>query len=361
MNTETLDFEQQTEQTGFYHGNYDDPNRVEQMNNARNPQTPNDFADDFVFRRPDGVLRNADRYIFFPGDLMTPELKRERPDFHLGGEFFGTDYPALSLSKYALMRCRITPIVLRPRPFPADEPIKNGELEQFGDTVISAPGGIGRVKFVKAYPGDQLDSIIFGNRAGENWGYAELKALRGKEFALAENKALLNDVQQKIFPDWMRVMRGETRLPETLRGIEQMIGEAAAKHSGDELIPAVCADMLGACDVFRRRGTAYLETEAIRVRAGVNQQGGYVHRYSQVANLLLIQLEMKRESLLELPDTTAQEKTADALTSLTEVMRQNAELMAQNQALLGKALSQSATAGVRSAEEATEPKTKKNK
>ena len=184
--------------------------------------SPNDFEDEIEFRLVDGIHRTADRYVFFPGQLMDQRLLRTRTDFAIfGGEYFGTDYPALALSKYALFRCRITPVTLRPRPIPVDEKIKNHEVQVFeGQVLLKGQQDPGRVQYVKTFPGDQLEAIVFGARDGNSKGYAEIEALRGIEYSKRDerggfpNKRLLNDVQCKIFPQWMEIQIGRASCRE---------------------------------------------------------------------------------------------------------------------------------------------------
>jgi len=299
----------------------------------------NDFDDDLEFRTLDGVQRTADRYIFFPGQLMEPRILAARKDFAvLGGEYFGTEYPALALSKFALFRARITPVTLRPRPLPVDEKIKNREVEVFeGVAFANGERSSARVQYVKSYPGDQLESIVFGAREGSGKGYTEITALQGKEYKLPETKAALNEIQRRIFPNWTEILSGKERLPATLRGLVEIISLAYDKYKSDETMESVCKEMLASCDAFRLWGVSYLQIEGTRIRAGVNQQGGYVHRYSQVGELLLEQLEMKRENLLAQNDSPvvvtapvssqSAEAMAAAAASMAETAKANTEFL----------------------------------
>lgn len=260
---------------------------------------PNEFDEMPTFEKLDGIGRDQDRYIWFGGNVLSSAEKRSRVDLFLGGENFGPDFPALAISKYALMRGRITPITLAPRPHALDEPVVNPTVVHFEGDLKNA-GELSRVRHVKAFPGDQLETIVFGARDGSSKGIVELTAFQKLSYQKIETKKLIHNTQNSIFPDWKAWLTREKAMPETLRALENIIAEAADKYrDADRYIEKSCEEMLVGCSVFRDYGIGYLQKEGLRIRAGVNPNGGYVHRYSGVAEQLLIQLEMKRENLLD--------------------------------------------------------------
>jgi hypothetical protein len=319
----------------------------------------NTFDTAVEFFNPTGLDRSANRYILFVGDLIAD--KQARPDFFLGGEYFGHDFPALHVSNYVLHRCRITPLTVQPRPQSADEPLINPEVEKFAGKIRLPEGAqlAGRLQHVKTFPGDQLDALVYGARDGGSKGVVEVKAFQSLDYSQRETQRLLNDVQEKIFPGWSQIMRGAEKLPKTLRGIEMIVREAQQKYSSDSIIRDTCRDFLESARLFRAWGAIYLQKEGTRIRAGVNPQGGYVHSYSPIAELLLAQLEMKRENLLEdrsddilkaMAATTEmaqalaagktgnEEETQAVLKTLAETQAAMAQMMQQNQLLFAQML-----------------------
>lgn len=312
-----------------------------------------DFETVVTTETPSGIRADAHRYIFFAGDVMEDGFKRSRPEFHLGGEFYGQDYPALAISKFFLARCRITPLTIQPRPIGTDELRTNSEVHRFDGAVKIGAGETidrARLSHVKAFPAHQVDAIVHGNRDGQYKGVIELSALREMDYNLPSvRKFVTGELQDKFFPGWIEILRGEKFLPETLKGIEQMIMEARDKYASDEIVRLTAKEMLGSCAQFRLYGVKYLTKEATRIRAGVNQSGGYVHTYSEVAEALLRQLDMKRESLVELAQPPAQVVAAPASDpALAEAMLANASamnrLVEQNQTLLNLRLAEGAPA-----------------
>jgi hypothetical protein len=297
---------------------------------------PNEFGVTQL-RQPRGTGRKDDRYIWFGGNVLTDAQKTSAPEFRLGGESYGTDFPALNISRGVLFRGRITPLTEQPRPMSGEHECLP-EVELFGDQLVLPEDDTRRVPIVHArtYPGDQLETIVYGARDGSSMGVVELTALRGKQYSLPETRNLIQSLQLKIFPNWKNLMSGREAMPKTLREIENLIQAAMDKDQNDEIMQSIGVDMLRGCNQFRAWGISYLEREAIRVRAGVNPNGGYVHNYSPVANTLLIQLEQKRESLIQ-SSPEPQMQLADPNTSaLLELVKQQQVLVQQMMAQQNK-------------------------
>lgn len=303
------------------------------------------FSQDYKFAPAPGMSRKASRYIFFPGNVMSDKMKGSAEHLRLGGEYYGTDYPALAPMNFVLNRCRITPLTVRPRPIAIEESRVNPHEFELMNDIVHDGGTLPNVKLVRTFPNDAINGLVYSEQNVN--GKIELTKLAGHEF-LNDNGTINEDTyklvaqtQKFFFPNWPEVMKGTAHLPKTLREIENMIRTAQSKtkesffiETGDE--------MLEACTRFRQWGTDMLERDATRIRAGLHP-AGYTHQYSDTAKTLLEQLEIQRESFTGQQGNQA--SSADlsaAVTLLAQNQSALTQMLAANQASASKAMGKKA-------------------
>lgn len=230
----------------------------------------------------DTVRLEATRYLFFPGDVIEPQQKRDRPHWKGGGEH--VDSKCLVRTGGFLPRCRVTPMEFWAAWLPAEEvpegtrtmslPSKQSEPVGF---VNGSPVFLPQTLFgVPIYPGEHIGGIL---HADQKRGIVEIVALRGKEWKSGEAQ----NIQRLFFPV-------DIALPETLRGVENRIRKVVAEFVSNDVVQSVAGDMLEGCAQFREWGEQKIEVAHSRLKQRVSHQ--HVHSYSPVERILLQQLEV---------------------------------------------------------------------
>lgn len=254
------------------------------------------FSEDFETAIPDGLKRDTPRYIFFAGNVLSDAQRNSAEHLYLGGDNYGPGYPALSLTQFILHRCRITPILVRPLAISRDEVVLNNvELERYPNLKIHGESNP-RIQHLKVYPNDAINSLIY--HEGNIMGKVELTALEGIELfddkgrVIEANKNRISQIQNHFFPNWSRLADRydkEHKLPETLRGIEEMI-QRGIDNAKDAVLRQTGEEMLKSCEIFRGYANNYLDVEDARVNQGLFASG-FSHQYTPVAKALQKQLE----------------------------------------------------------------------
>jgi hypothetical protein len=256
-----------------------------------------DLVEDIpVAYRPDEIDREATRYLVYVGDTMTPREKRERAN-PLGGEHYGQQYQCLVRSKGMLRRCQLTPLEIA-YDFINDEIMGDNPNRLLvassiaaGDTPIQLGG---KLNAVAVYPGDQIKGILVGDRNQDAAkGVIEVKALAGIDYATFKSSG----VQELVFPNWQKIIAGVDKMPVKLNDLMSYLN-GRRSESSDETFREVVEAYLISGEQYRDWGLRYLKHSAMLVRTPAHQ--GFVHTYSDVAEMLFIQLDVRREDLIRM-------------------------------------------------------------
>src|ERR1044071_6143992 len=139
-----------------------------------------------VASNPETMNREATRWVWWPGDIITPAAKRIRPDLKLGGEYLGQDYKTLVRSKGLLRRCQLTPMEVG-FDFLNDDLIGGEEgliVRVVTDDNARLPEGIApqltkALNAVRVYPGDEIKGLLRGRYNDTSKGEIEITKLAG--------------------------------------------------------------------------------------------------------------------------------------------------------------------------------------
>jgi len=238
-----------------------------------------EFQNDLKFGTPDLVNREATRYLFFAGDIITPRRKQERKDLAHGGEESAS--PCLWRARHFIRRGRITPLEYGPR-WDIEPRVPAGTrtiavIDHGGNpTILEGSALLG----IPTYPGEAIFEIIATGDEGMPMGIVELNSLRGVDYVDVAKE----NYQHLFFPTY-------PNLPPTLRELEDTIRKV---RSVESVVNEIKSDMLDSCARFRLYGTAKVEREHQLMRKPANE-AGYVFGYSQLAETLLPQLEIPRQ------------------------------------------------------------------
>jgi hypothetical protein len=287
------------------------------------------------------VNREANRYLFFPGDVLTPQQKRERPDLRIGGEYYGQQYKTLYRSKGLVRRCQITPMVK------AYDDLND---DQIGDSPLtveirSLSSGV-PLNRVRVYPGDEITGILQGERNNTSKGVVELTDLIGVELnVFGESK-----LQEFIFPEWEQIKLGVAVLPAKLSELQKQI-DARLQATSDDTIRNIIRQMLSACEIYRTWGIRYLKISSDLVKLQFNN--GFSHTHSELAEMLFEQLEVTPVDLLRdarnapavtVTDTVSDSDIRATMAQIAQVQQQMAELLGRSQAAQAQTETRTATA-----------------
>ncbi len=271
------------------------------------PTRDNDFgyhAEEFPqFLDSDSVDKKSERYLWFPGDIISPRRKQETRE-HVGiglrtgnGPFRVTlnggdewQSPSLLRTKGFVPRAFITPLEMGavwvpPEliPYGADAyaSAQTGGPEVAGGVIV---GGKNRyLQGEKVYPGHAASWILSQarNDQGYSKGLIELEHLRGTKW----DEGAAGDVQNIYFPDY-------PTLAPTISEMLAQISRIARSQSGDIL--EMGQQMEYACDEYRQWGLNFVANEHNLVKMGSTKEG-WTYRYSDTSRLLMAQLEITAE------------------------------------------------------------------
>jgi len=234
--------------------------------------------------------REAVRYLFFAGDVISPARKEEREDLRAGGDEIGSR--CMVRTKGYLRKCRVTPlerwVELIPREL-MPEGVTPVGMTPTSDARGSAQGltsfSPNLYGFPK-YPGEEIGWITHASRADGRKGVVELTELFDVEWDDFDRSG----IQKMFFPDFPHV-------PDTLREIEELIRAHSPREVrvGLKMIHTgrMQSQMMVACSQFRRWGTSRIEAENLLLRIGTTKDG-WTYTYSGLADVILPQLEMAR-------------------------------------------------------------------
>lgn len=298
-----------------------------------------DLAEDIpVATNFNEVNREATRYLVFAGDKLVPSQKRERPDLRTGGEYFGQGFKTLIRSKGLVRRCQITPLEVGFDFMSNDMVGDDANLHVVTTVNHNDPnrGGmqahtVGPLNGIKVYPGDEIKGILQGERNNTSSGIVEIKQLAGVEYADFRASGL----QEFIFPEWAKIVAGIGVLPNKISALQAHLTERKNATS-DQDIKSVIEVYEASCDQYRTWGMNYLKFSSQLVRLPAHQ--GFVHTYSELAEMLFEQLEVRREDMMssekELAEIIAKASSGNGISSaetnvILERLAANQELLTQ--------------------------------
>lgn len=293
-----------------------------------------------IAENPHEINREATRYIGFAGDIITPSQKRERPDLRLGGEYLGQNFKTLVRSKGLVRRCQITPMEVGFDFFSADmlgddanlHVVTTVEHNENGRGALQASPG-GRLNGVKVYPGDELKGLMAANNDKTNKGFVEFTQLAGVEYK--DFKA--SGLQEFVFPEWKDILLGVGELPIKLSELELHF-RTRRNDTSDDSIKGILDAWLQSCDIYRNWGMNYLKFSSQLVKLPAYQ--GHLFTYSELAEMLFIQLEVRREDLIssdrDLAEIVAKASAGNAIS--TQDVMAVMDKLAESQGLIAQLL-----------------------
>lgn len=281
------------------------------------PQTKFVEPIDYFDKRVIGA--NVVRYVFFAGDLIVPQRKKEISWLEKGGE--ETPSPCIqAFGRGFVPRGRAALLALGGEPIP---------MQHLGDMQASAWTGIplneGLAKnnfgFVPVYPGDGLKvlrrySMNDNSVGGMRKGMDEITVLRGKEYEETRQSYNYCPTCQIQYPVTITTCpvdtcKGELKafhgngildiieremygdgLEKTLKGLEAQIANAHVTESRID-IGKYKSECLAMCEDFRNWASAKIGIEHGLLRQGT--KGDWAYAYSPITEMLLEQLEIPRQ------------------------------------------------------------------
>lgn len=251
----------------------------------------------------DAVPLDATRWLFFPGDVLSPRRKRElkdmtgfgiyRPDgspfglYSNGGEEINS--PCLVRTKGVLSRALLTPLDVAAVWTPPDL-IPEG-MSTFRGVLSDGGPGVHRTQWqvplpgIKTFPGEVINVILTTaqNDQGNSKGVVEIQELRTVKW----DEASAEGLQSLFFPTW-------PSLPPTLNGLIASI-EGGRKKTGARDLRAMGDEMLSSCEQFRLWASERIKLEETLIAVGTTKDG-WTYRFSDVADQLMVQLEITPQS-----------------------------------------------------------------
>lgn len=230
---------------------------------------------------------NSPRWVFFAGDVLAKDRKREFPELAPGGE--EVQAVTLVVTKGFVRKGRFTPMVKWYHAEVAEQANMNGRYRPMNEVIPAHETGdrgiYGRetspLLAVPASPASEIEQVIGSHRGNVRKGIVEVKPL----FDVPYERFAETKYQERFFAG----KYGTPAFPVKLRELVALI-EAAPK--GDRDFEETRRLLLSSCEQFRLYGETYLEAENNLVR--LPPQQGFVHEYSQVAHTLFEQLEYER-------------------------------------------------------------------
>jgi hypothetical protein len=300
-----------------------------------------------VYVDSEGVSKEAVRWLWYPGDALSPRRKRELKDaYALGVQFNGKPFPIYSnggievntpcllRTKGVLPRGMFAPMEVGAIWMPA-ELLPDGS-ETFKGVFTEGAIWTPMLPGLKAFPGEAIRSVmtVAQNDQGVSQGVVEITALQSKSWQ--EVEAL--GAQYHFFPAWPKI-------PATLRELEDLI-RAGVVRASTSTFEQIGEEMLSSCDQFRQWAMERIKWEETLVAVGTTKEG-WTYRLSPEAEQLMAQLEITPQSkaLLEAAQLQGQlNKSIDNLVK-TQADKQDVPVvdilqkLQENQTQLTEALS----------------------
>lgn len=310
----------------------------------------------------DSVDKTLERYLWFPGDIISPRRKQETRQHEgiglsLNGKPFritqngGDEWQSVCLvrTKGFVPRAFITPLETGANWVPPELIPYGGEMSAFSGAHTGPQeiaGGVivgGKNRYLRGermYPGHAATWILANarNDQGFSRGLIELESLRGSKWT----SGAASEIQSLYFPAY-------PELPATLAGLQSAIEAITKAQRGD--IREIGEQFVYACDEFRQWGLNFVANEHNLVKIGTTQQG-WTYRYSDTARLLMTQLEITAEDEQFQTVAKMQEEQSRSAIAMMAAMAEkgadNGDLMKmflQSQAQIAEALTKLASNG----------------
>lgn len=265
------------------------------------------FNDEVLNFTPSASInKRLNRFILFTGDCV-PE--RRKYDFKDGDrDAGGEELPSRCLwrVKGFVRRGRITPVEIGPEWHSKEELSESDVNTALNAGQITLGEKSGRPEFygTDVLPGDEIAAITAPDDAnnGIARGIVELTPLIGREWVqdpVLGTDASIWKLQQWLFP-------GYPVIPVTLRELQASINNASGGVDGFDSrnLEIITEQANSSCDDFRMWGTNFVEGEnqQIASRVGV---GGFTYKYSDIAKVIMKQLEIQPLTISELKEKAA--------------------------------------------------------
>lgn len=286
---------------------------------------PEDFPQ---FLDSDDIDKTKERYVFFPGDLITPRRKQETREMQaigiaIDGRPFrvtvngGEDYQhrCLVRTKGIVPRAFITPLEIGanwvpPELVPAGAdtfaPMQNDDFTVRGGVAVGT-----KSKYLvgeKYFPGHAIAWMLSfaRNNGGFSRGLVEINQLFGQSF----KDGAPMELQRLYFPNY-------PILPVRLSELQSDIQDVMKAQQGT--VREIGQLFLHACDEFRIWGTNFVAVEHGQIKIGTHASG-HVYEYSDTAQLLMEQLEITRQDQQFQTVARMQEEQARASTLMMQAL-----------------------------------------
>lgn len=310
------------------------------------------FASETALSNDRIVQMSQPRVLFFAGDDITPGEKYTSPEWKgFGGIFLGhVRTLKQTVNKGMLYRCKFTQLTTKyidePRDMlaPGDRGNWVGEFTktQFNpltqqnesvtvkgfqqmqmtqesdrhartlDRMITATHTV----YKQRYPDEDVREALKVNPPNGTRGVVEITALRNA--SLQE----VMDAQLFFFPKWKEIQKGDERLPETIRELENHINRRVEAISSEITDPTlrstyrmIGVDMLKSCTEFRVGGMDYLKN--LEDAANEAKFSGRPYSYPVKGTLFGEMLEIKRKDDLVSGDSSAVDRLARTMEANT--------------------------------------------
>lgn len=261
------------------------------------------------YKPTETVDRRATRWFFYAGDVIPTRRKQEFKHFRHGGDEL--ELETNKLFRKFMPRCVFVPLQLAPRFDPPEYVRENAETLQVATPDLEPDPWKGRpmsgaymtkrLVGVAQYPADDAATVVTLNSdQGLSRGIKEIKTLQGMDWDDEVSPAL----QSFFFPNFAVENWDPTksRVPTEIREVEDLIRAAITRYENGERLEAkpdlnlaeIGHACLQACDEYRVWGENRIAVEHALISLGTTPDG-YTHGYSELADVLLPQLEIERQ------------------------------------------------------------------
>ncbi len=290
------------------------------------------------------------RVLFFAGDDILPNEKQFNPEWKGFGGIFMPHIRTLkqTVNKGMLYRCKFTQLTMKYIDEPKDmlapgdrsnwhteftktqynpltqqnENVTVKGFQQMQMTRESNPHDRTLDRMLTAthtvykqrYPDEDIREALKVNPPNGTRGVVEISALRNA--SLQE----VMDAQLFFFPKWKEIQKGDERLPETIRELENHINRRIEAISQEIFDPTmkntyrmIGSDMLRSCTEFRIGGMDYLKN--LEDAANEAKYAGRPYSYPVKGTLFGEMLEVKRKDDLVAGDSSAVDRLARVMES----------------------------------------------
>lgn len=248
------------------------------------------------------INKRLTRYIWYSGDIVP---QRRKYDFKDGDrDAGGEELPSRCLWRVRgyIRRGRITPVEVGPE-WHSKEELSEQQVQTAlnAGQVTMSPKGLAEFYGEDVLPGDEIAAITSPDDAnsGIAKGIVELTPLIGRDWindpVLGTDRQIFA-LQRLFFPKY-------PELPLTTRELQGLINRASGSVEGfkPENIATIASEMDDSCSNFRLWGTNFVENENQQIAARVGV-GGFTYRYSDVAKVIMAQLEIEPLTISQLKE-----------------------------------------------------------